>query len=398
MLSTMYLRYKNDTRGLMVSEFNRLLTQQGHKVEVIAPGDSISRSEEIIAGIKIHRFSYFFPKKWQKVAYGPGIPTNLKRSWAARLQVPFFTLAFFFKALKHSKKSDLIHCQWIPPALIGLMVRKFRKVPVVVTVRRLAKSKMMMPLNKFVLNNVDLVLFNSNYLKEECLKVSKPRSCKVFNNSLDTKTFSPMQRSEIEKIRKENAIPKDAKVILFLGHLIEKKGVKYLIEAFPAILKSHPDTYLFIGGYGPMEKSLKDLVKRFGIEDKVLFTGKIESDQTPIYFNLADIFVLPSIIDSNGDTETLGVVAMEALACETPVVVSRVGGLVDVVDDSCGIFVKPKDTMGLHEAICDLLADDKKREKLGKKGRQRIIDKFGDEQALKNLSKCYAAVVHIRRI
>jgi len=396
MLSTMYLRYKNDTRGLMVSEFNRLLKQQGHNVEVVAPGDSTSKSEETIDGIKIHRFSYFFPKKWQKVAYGPGIPTNLKKSWAARLQVPFFTLSFFLKALKHSKKSDLIHCQWIPPAFIGLMVRKFRKTPVIVTVRRLSKSRIMMPINKYVLNNADLVLFNSNYMKNECLKVSSPRSCKVFHNSLDTKKFSPLNKSEIEKIRKDNGIPKNSKILLFLGHLIEKKGVEYLIEAFPAILKSHPDTFLFVGGYGPKEKSLKDLVKRFGIEDKVLFTGKIESDQTQKYFNIADIFVLPSIIDSKGDTETLGVVAMEALSCETPVIASNVGGLIDVIDDSCGIFVQPKNTMELHKAICNLLADDSKREQLGKNGRQRIIKKFGDEAALKNLSSCYAFMKHIK--
>jgi len=389
MLSTMYLRYPTDTRGLMVAEFNRLLKKQGHQIEVIAPGDETTKSVETIDGIKIHRFTYFLPKKLQKIAYGSGIPTNLRRSWLAKFQVPLFAISFFLKTLKHTKNSDILHCQWLPPAVIALMVKKFRKKPVVVTVRRVSTQKMLIPFYKYALKNADLVLFNSKWMQDQSLKLATPKQYRVFNNSLDTKKFSPMPKEEIEKIRKENNIPKNAKILLFLGHLIEKKGVEYLIEAFPAILKSHPDTFLFIGGYGPREQALKELTKRFKVEDKVLFTGKLEADITPLYFNLADIFVLPSIIDSKGDTETLGVVAMEALSCETPVICSKVGGLPDVVTSKVGILVKSKDPFELHKAICDLLADDKKRHSLGKEGRMRIIEKFGDKAALNNLKECY---------
>ena len=79
-----------------------------------------------------------------------------------------------------------------------------------------------------------------------------------------------MDKADIAKIKQESSIPKNAKILLFLGHLIEKKGVEYLIEAFPAVLRSHPDTYLFIGGYGPRESTLKELVKKYWLEADIV--------------------------------------------------------------------------------------------------------------------------------
>ena len=127
MLSTMYLRYKNDTRGLMVSELNKNLIEEGIEVDVVAPNDYSYKRFEIIDRVKIHRFSYFFPKRLQRLAYGSGIPTNLENSFLAKLQIPFFALSFFLGAFSTAKKCDIIYCQWIPSGFIGILLKKFLK-------------------------------------------------------------------------------------------------------------------------------------------------------------------------------------------------------------------------------------------------------------------------------
>ena len=393
MLSSMYLRNPTDTRGLMVSEFNRLLKKEGHKVEVVAPGDVGIPSEDEIEGIKIHRFTYFLPKSLQKLAYGPGIPTNLSKSWLARFQVPFFALSFLAKAFKHTKGVDLIHCQWIPPGLIGLLVNKIRKKPLVVTVRRVESGKIMKPITRYVLKNADLVLFNSTYTEKESVAIAQPKKSMVLHNSLDTEKFSPLPQERLNKLREDNHIPREANILLFLGLLVEKKGINYLIEAMAAVLKQYPDTYLIIAGHGSEEQKLKDMVTRFRIQDKVIFTGHVDAKTTPTYFNLADVFVCPSIIDSKGDTETLGVVVLEALSCETPVVASRIGGVPDILTPDCGILVPQKDPLALHEAICDLLKDKKKREVMGIAGRKRVVEHFGEDAIRARLRQAYALVI-----
>lgn len=371
MLSTMYLRYKNDTRGLMVSETNRNLINQGIEVEVVAPNDYGYTNRETIEGVKINRFNYFWPKRLQRLAYGSGIPTNIRKSFLAKIQIPLFSLSFLWNTIKVSKKCDIIHAQWIFSGFIGLLAKKITRKPVVVTVRRVNNKGLMRLVNKYVLNNADYIIYNSNYTKRESLKIAKPKRSKVIWNSLDTEKFKPMKTDLKRKLGLKNK-----KVIFSMGLLVEKKGFPYLIKAMQTIIKKHPDAVLVIGGHGKEEKNLKDLVKNLTLQNYVKFVGRIESDKTPEYYNIADVFVLPSIIDSKGETETLGVVLMEAMACAKPVIGSAVGGILDVIKPECGVLVKPNDSNTLSDKIIYLLGNPEKMIKLGKEGRKHILDSF----------------------
>ena len=385
----MYLRYPNDTRGLMVAEYCRLLRSLGYSVEVVAPGDAKSSSEDEIDGVKIHRFSYFFPNKFQRLAYGPGIPTNLQKSWLARIQIPFFAAAFWLKALKVAKKSDIIHCQWLPPVIVALLIKPLVRRPIVVTVRRVESGRLMRPFSKLALNKADLVLYNSTFMKKESEKIAVPKHSMVFHNSLDATKFSPMSKS---LARKKLGLPEDKKIIFYIGHLIEKKGVNYLVEALPDVFARHPDSLMLIAGYGSDEQMLKDMVAQRGLDTRVKFIGKIEADKTPVYYNAADVFVCPSIIDSKGDTETLGVVVLEAMACETPVVASEVGGIIDSMTEKTGILTRPKDPGSISQALNKLLADDRLRVMMGKAGRKRVLEKFSDQVICDNIKKAYGSL------
>jgi len=362
-LSTMYPRYKNDSRGLMIEEYGKKLLKEGIEVHVVAPSDENTKQYEVMDGIHVHRFNYFLPK-FQRLAYGGGIPFNLRTSWMARLQIPSFAFFFFIKLFLVSRKCDIIHAQHTPPAFLAVMARPFLRKPIVFTERRVLNKGFMGLISKYTLKRVDYAIFNSSYTMNESFKIIKSKNASVVYNTLDVSKFKQ------KKVRKKN------KVIFSMGLLVEKKGFEYLIMAMPKILEKNKDTKLIIAGEGQLEDKLKNLTKTLGIKDKVKFLGQIDSDKTGYYFNLCDVFVLPSIVDSKGETETLGVVLLEAMAYEKPVISSKVGGIADIVDEKSGILVKPKDVEGLARAVTNLLNNKSKAIKMGKEGRKKVLKEF----------------------
>ena len=388
MISAMYLRYEKDTRGLMIYEINKSLMEKGIDVSVVAPNSDDYKKFEVLHNVKVHRFSYFFPRRLQKLAYGSGIPVNLRNSFLAKIQVPFFALSFLLKALQVSRKCDIIHAQWIESGAIGVIASFLARKPLVVTVRRVSNNGFMDFFNRFVLRNADYVTFNSNFTLRKCLELATPKRYSVIHNILDANKFRPFKTD----LRKRLGIKKSAKVVLFLGLLVEKKGIPYLIRAFGDIANRHKGAILVIAGHGEEEANLKSLAAELNISERVKFIGKQEEDETPALFNIADIFVLPSIIDSKGETETLGVVLLEAMACKVPAIGSRVGGIPDIIDKNVGFLVEPKDSKGIAERLSQLLKDKKLREKMGEAGRKKVRANFSSKVLTERLIKVYSSV------
>jgi len=163
--------------------------------------------------------------------------------------------------------------------------------------------------------------------------------------------------------------------------LEDKYGISYLINAFDILIKKYPDKKLklTIVGAGSKEAELKDQVKSLRLENLVEFTGRIDHTKIPEAFNQMDIVVIPSVLDG----ESFGVAAVEASACEKPVVVSNVGGLPEVIlDGETGLVVEPKDSKLLADKIEILIEDPKLREQMGKAGRNNVIAKYNWEDNL----------------
>jgi glycosyltransferase involved in cell wall biosynthesis len=365
----------------MVYEVNRNLVNAGLSVAVVAPNDAGYKNKELMEGVVVHRFNYFFPTSFQKLAYGAGIPTNIRKSAFAKLQIPFFASSFLKKTVSVAKDCDIIHAQWIASGFIGLLAKKIRKKPVVVTVRQVPKSGIMASVNRYVLKNADYVIFNSSYTKKESFKIAKPKRFSVIHNSIDIEKFKPMDQKR--KFGK--------KVILSVGLLVEKKGLNYLLDAFAIAAKKHPEATLIIAGDGPKKAELIKKAKRLRI--KVRFIGTVDADKTPALYNSADIVVLPSIIDRKGETETLGVVLLEALACKKPVIASDVGGIPDIVDSSCGILVPQKNPKALANAIDRLLSSQATCRRFGENGRKKLQREFSPHAQTQKTIKVYESLV-----
>ncbi len=385
----MFPRYSTDTRGLSVYEIAKNLAGAGIDVSVVAPNSDNYKAFEVLNGIKINRFHYFFPKKFERLAYGSGMPVNLRNSWLAKIQLLSLVIVFIKKAFKCCRDADIIHSQWILPGFVGLLVGKLLGKKTIITIRQVASGPLMRIINKFVLERTDHVIFNSTFTRDEILKLCNIKSYSVMNPTVNCEKFKQAPKSEIGKLRGKLNIRKNAKVIFSMGLLVPKKGFDYLIRAMPKILKKEPDAVLIIGGEGSERPKLELLIKELSIQDSVKLVSQIDADKTPLYYNMSKMFVLPSIFDEKGETETFGVVLIEALACGKPVVASRVGGITDIVNEKCGFLVEQKNPPALAEKIILLLGNKKLRDKLGIQARRYAQETFNSKNVLKNLLSSY---------
>lgn len=180
----------------------------------------------------------------------------------------------------------------------------------------------------------------------------------------------------------------DKIVIGTIKTLEEKYGIKYLIEAYRLFKDKFPtaDTELLIVGGGTLEQELKNLAISLGIFNECKFTGQIPYSQAPFYHNQIDIAVFPSILDS----ESFGVAAIEASATETPVIVSNVGGLPEVIEDGItGIVVPPKSPAEIANAIEKLYLSKNLRLRMGINGRKRVKELYDLENNLSQMVSIY---------
>lgn len=390
-LTTSFPLSNSDSSGSFVFEKCKHLVRNGLQVKVISPYQKGAKRKELVEGIIVNRFRYFFPTKWQKVAYGSGIPTNIKDSFLAKVQLPLFLFSFFLFTLKEIKHYDLIHCHWSIAGLIGLIVGKLFRKKIVLMMH--GAEVFVLGNNiflKFILKNIDFMISNSTFTEEKTLELCSIKNHSVIPPGVDINRF--YFQNNIPELRKFLEIPKDDIFILAIGNFIQRKGFEYLIEAFHIIANQQKITNikLRIGGRGPLKSKYEKIINYYSLESFVDFLGYIKDEEISSYYSEADIFVLPSIIDDRGDTEGLGVVLLEANACQTPIIGSRVGGIPDIIQDGVnGLIVKQKNAADLAKKIIKLANDKKLRIEMGENGRKIVEEYFNWDSISKQIINIY---------
>jgi phosphatidylinositol alpha-1,6-mannosyltransferase len=159
--------------------------------------------------------------------------------------------------------------------------------------------------------------------------------------------------------------------VLFVGSLIPRKGLPFLIEAAKKIVKEQSETKFLIVGEGPLRKKLANSLEAANLSGNFTFLGNVKEDRLPAVYNCADVFALPSI------QEGQGIVLLEAQASAKPVVAFDVGGVNEAVrNGETGLLVKRGSTDMLADAIMKLLSDKALREKMGANGRRFVTENF----------------------
>ncbi len=376
---TTFPRWENDTEPSFVYDLSSLLAKRGFEVIALVPHHKGAKKEETLGNVRVIRFPYFFTR-WEKLCYDGGMIPNMKKYWYARLLMPLLVVSEFIYAYRIAKKErvDAIHAHWIvPQGFVAAMIKKLTGMLYIVTAHAgdvfPLKNGFLRWFGKVALRNAFYCTVNSNATKEAVAGVANIPNVDIVPMGVDLSAFSPSKKDD--SIRKKHCV--DGEFIFTVGRMAEKKGFKYLIDAMPRILEKLPKAKLVMIGDGPERQRLEEQAKKSGLEKSVVFAGKVTHKELERWYPTADVFVLPSIVTAEGDTEGLGVVFLEAIASGTPIIGSNVGGIPDIIrHNETGLLVPQKDSSALSEAIIKVLTDKKLEQKLTKNAMDFVKERF----------------------
>ncbi len=388
-LTTTFPRWQEDTVPAFVYQLCQELLRNGLEIVVLAPHHQGAPLQEEMAGLKVHRFAYFYPKRYQRLYYEGGVLSNLKRSRLAWVQVPLLVVSELYHALRLIKKEkvDIIHSHWlIPSGLVGAICKKVCKRPLVVTIHGSDifpfRKGSLKHLLRLVLKSCDACTANSQATASAAQEITDvQQKLAVIPMGVDLNRFHP----------DEPGFATDKPLILSVGRLINWKGVDYLIRAMPLVLEQLPEARLVICGDGPERANLERLASELSLTGNVVFEGSVPNSRLPDYYRTASVFVLPSIvIESTGETEALGVVLLEAMACGKPVIGSNVGGIPDIIEDGWnGFLVQQKSPEELADRIVRLLSSDELRHRFSENALQTVRERFSWEAVTDRFGEIY---------
>jgi glycosyltransferase involved in cell wall biosynthesis len=190
-------------------------------------------------------------------------------------------------------------------------------------------------------------------------------------------------------IGERTAAAEDRSEILFVGRLVERKGVPVLIDAFREVADSIPHDLVIIGD-GPERPAIEERIRRLGLGSRVKVMGWVSAEEKDERYRRCSFFVLPAVYDRHGDTEGLGVVMLEAMAFSKPVIASNAGGITDVVEEGVnGLLVPSGDAAALARALRFLATDEKARRRMGRNAKITVDEKFNWDKITMSLVRLY---------
>lgn len=382
-IGSVYPRFHEDAEVPWLRASIAHLRNAGVDVQVLAPTYKGIKSHEI-DGVKVNRFRYA-PKDWEMLTHEEGAPSKMaSKPWLQLLAIPYIINGFFqCIRLCRKWKPDVIHAHWpFPHAFIALGAAKLFRIPLVLNFHGaelllIRKKKWVRPLLKFAIGQAQAIFANSSFTAG---KIKALRNVDVEWSPYGTTLGSAANAADASCA----AHPINGKFkILFVGRHIERKGICYLIEAAKYLPADKFE--IRIVGVGDLTEELKkqahELLNSTSKDSAspcdIIFTGKLSPEELEAEYRNANVFTLPAIVDHKGDTEGLGVVLIEAMELNLPIVASNVGGIPDVVvDNISGLLVPEKDPVALADAFMRLAADPALVANLLTGSRKRIQDCF----------------------
>lgn len=327
-------------------------------------------------------------------AYQPNVKTFLESVFGYHGRGILYN-AYLLRDILHFHQEqpiDIIHINTLHSSLATTICKLILKIPFVVSVHN--KIRTSLPLKES-----DIILANSEYIRKFLIEERKMKADKVqvLPIAIDTAWFKP--EKDTEKVKEKLGLS-GSKVILFVGRKCPEKGPLSLIEALPTIIHYDPKVlaifigpdYFFDANSTAYTGMLLIRAKELKVEDHVIFKSFIPAYDLMQYYNAADIFVCPSIWE-----EPSGMVILEALACEKPVIASNVGGIPEIISQGInGILVCPGKPKEIANAVTYLLKNPEFAKYLGKNGRRIVVEKFSFEVVSNLCLRIYEKVLNLR--
>lgn len=344
-------------RSLRIYETAKAMALFGHEVHVYCHKFKKAPSYEVMEGVNVHRI-------------GLNVPSIT--SYYRRMVSSFLFLQLLFK-----EKHDVLNTNTLFPPLSTSFVSKCKHTPIVFTtdglllprLKKLSLSKkgwltreFTIWLEKFISKiDYDAIIAVSNYVKQEMIDLG------VSEDKLHV-VYSGVDLAKYDAVK---APEKEDESIVYIGNLLPHKGVSDLICALKSVKQNFPNALLNIIGSGPMFDTLKMQTNELGLEDNVVFYGRVPDLTKMKLLKASRCLVLPSIMES------FGLVFLEAMACEKPVIAYDIPAARETISDGYNGFLVPqKDVNYLSSKISDILSNKSKAKKMGRNGRKLVKERF----------------------
>jgi glycosyltransferase involved in cell wall biosynthesis len=387
---TAFPRFPDDVISPWLVELLKRLQARGHEVEVFTSAYKGGGGGEF-AGIPVHRFRYF-PAAGEDLTHEEGAADRMGRSWRYKI-LPGFYLAAGLRAiwrLCRARRYDIIHVHWpLPHMLFGWAAQRAlgRKAHArIVTTWYGIELRWVKSSLRFLKGFVRRALRTS----DEVVAISSATAREIASIAAVPVRVIPYGIGFAEV----TAAPRKAAgtfTILFVGGLLQRKGVTYLVDAVRR-LPPRLRWKLVLVGEGPDLPALETQARAGGIADRVEFRGQVPDAELHAAYAAANVFVLPAVVDERGDTEGLGVVLLEAMNYHLPVIGSSVGGITDIVlHEQTGLAVPEKDPQALADALLRIADDPALAARLAAAGYRHAQEHFSWPAITDQWEECYAA-------
>ena len=360
-------------------ELSKSLAKQGHEVTIIS-GASDRAAEFYVEDVLVKNIDLGSCMRWT------WDPANLRLS--RQITFPFAALA------ENLSGFDVYHGHFYTSGLAAnMLARKYGgaaintihgsyydiwryiEPPVIASAYRLTERVLAPMLARIS----SMQIHTGGYFARKVIEWGAPAG-KVITiyNGFDPQAFNP-------HVTPADSLSSDA--ILFTARrLVEKNGLEYLILAMPSIIAQY-DAQLVIAGDGPHRRYLQKLAARLDLQERVSFIGAVPHDVLPQLIVASDIVILPSLMEASS------LFLIEAMACKRPIVATNVGGIPEILNESCGVLVRPRNQFALSQGIKQLLSDQHMRDELAKNAYRSVRDTLTWDSIARITEKAYAKAV-----
>jgi glycosyltransferase involved in cell wall biosynthesis len=375
-LAHSYPRFATDPVGSFVLRLAVALREAGTEVRVIAPSAEGLAGREEYEGIVVDRFRYA-PRSLETLAYSGTMRDQVRSSWVSRLALASFLGADLWKTFRSRRdfRADLVHAHWFfPSGLIGTWMAGWWRVPLVTTLHgsdiSVAKSSAIAGrMFRRVMTQSRPVTTVSSWLAAETRALVPQAHPVVAPMPIKPDLFHPGGSREPARL-------------LFVGKLNQQKGIEYLLRAL-AVMRSHVVVDVIVG-VGSAPEDIGSLAQSLGVADRLHWLPLLPQAKLAEYYRSCTALVMPAV------GEGLGLVAAEALLCETPVIAFASGGLTDLIrDGETGVLVPTGDATALARAIDDVLSRADRGAALGRAGRRATLAALGPQAVAARYAALY---------
>ena len=358
--------------GIVGSELGRELAERGHYVHFIS-SSLPTRLVELSERVQFHEVEMMSYPLFEHQPYDLALATKMA-------------------TVARSEKLDLLHVHYaIPHSISAILARESikqkRYVPVITTlhgtdITLVGADRSYLPITRYGLQQSDGVTSVSKFLKQATIETFDFDEVEVIPNFICPSHYCKLSDSPL---RRELA-PNGEKILIHVSNFRAVKRPVDCVEIFAKVLQKGGNARLIMVGDGPEYSAVHHRARTLNVLEKVEFVGK--QPKIADYLGVADVSLLPS------EMESFGLAALEAQACEVPVVASRVGGIPEVINDGeTGFMSDIGDTEKMSDDVLKLLNDDELRQSFGARGRELAVSRYSSEKIIPQYIAFYEKIL-----